>query len=121
MLLDKRIVTLNNKIVTALLMNIMAFSSTYAVADDSAPSVINQSVDANDPCTVFLCMAGKVRGERPSECTGSNKTFFKIVKKKKGKFKPSQTFDARKSFLSNCPSADPKEVSKILSKFGKVR
>lgn len=112
---------MNNKILTALLMSILAFSLTYAVADDSDPSVINQSVDANDPCTVFLCMTGKVRGEKPSECSGPNKTFFNIVKKKKGKFKPSQTFDARKAFLGNCPSADPKEVSKILSKFGKVR
>ena len=112
---------MNNKILTALLMSIFAFSSTYAVADDSDPSVINQSVDANDPCTVFLCMAGKVRGETPSECSGPNKTFFKIVKKKKGSIRWDKTFDARKSFLNQCSSADPAAISKIMSKFGKVK
>ncbi|EAN8472206.1 hypothetical protein D7J10_22795 [Salmonella enterica] len=80
-----------------------------------------EKVDANDPCTVFLCMAGKVRGETPSECSGPNKTFFKIVKKKKGSIKWSKTFDARKDFLNQCSSADPAAISKIMSKFGKVK
>lgn len=89
------------------------FSSGAANATDD--------VDANDPCTVFLCMAGKIMGESPSECNRPNKTFFNILKKKKGSVRWSKTVDARKSFLNQCSSADPSTISKIINKFGRVR
>ncbi|EFH6809927.1 hypothetical protein KQL69_004362 [Escherichia coli] len=77
------------------------------------------SIDSGDPCTVFMCMAGKVYGENSSECKGPTKKFFNIIKKKKGRIRWSKTFDARKAFLMNCPRADPAHVSKIMSKFGR--
>ncbi|WP_404998601.1 hypothetical protein ACI3M7_26620 (plasmid) [Escherichia coli] len=32
-----------------------------------------------------------------------------------------KTFDARKAFLNQCSTADPAAISKIMSKFGKVK
>ncbi|HGJ5878695.1 MAG TPA: TrbM/KikA/MpfK family conjugal transfer protein [Arsenophonus nasoniae] len=96
---------------TFLLLIITLFSG-YCVA---------QNVDTDDPCTVFLCMAGKVRGENPSECAAPVKTFVNILKWKKGHIRWSKTIDARKVFLSGCAEADPVEISKIISKFGRMR
>ncbi|EPR7375094.1 conjugal transfer protein, partial [Escherichia coli] len=33
----------------------------------------------------------------------------------------SKTFDARKAFLNQCSTADPAAISKIMSKFGKIK
>ena len=41
--------------------------------------------------------------------------------KKRGKFKPGPTFDARKEFLGECSGSDPAYSDKIMDKFGKVR
>ncbi|EKD5639946.1 conjugal transfer protein, partial [Escherichia coli] len=46
---------------------------------------------------------------------------FKKIEKKKGKIRWSKTFDARKAFLNQCSTADPVAISKIMSKFGRVR
>ncbi|EHL1739755.1 conjugal transfer protein, partial [Escherichia coli] len=46
---------------------------------------------------------------------------FNILKKKKGSIRWSKTFDARKAFLNQCSTADPAAISKIMSKFGKVK
>lgn len=88
-------------------------ASTTVYAEDN--------VNPNDPCAVFLCMAGKVQGENPSECSGANKKFFSIIKKKKGSIRWGKTFDARKSFLMSCPQADRGFINKIMSKYGRVR
>ncbi|CAI2794090.1 conjugal transfer protein TrbM [Serratia ficaria] len=86
------------------------------------PAMADDNVDSGDPCTVFLCMAGKVMGESPSECNGAVKKFFSInAFKKKHRFNPGKTFDMRQEFLGQCASADPATVSKILSRFGKIR
>ncbi|ASG19361.1 conjugal transfer protein [Salmonella enterica] len=77
---------------------------------------------AADPCEVVLCMYGKATGNSGGgECKSAEKAFFNIVKKKKGSIRWGKTFDARKSFLNQCSSADPAAISKIMSKFGKVR
>lgn len=77
---------------------------------------------AADPCEVVLCMYGKATGNSGgSECSSPERTFFNIVKKKKSSIRWNKTFDARKSFLNQCSSADPAAISKIMSKFGKVR
>ncbi|EEA0769227.1 TPA: TrbM/KikA/MpfK family conjugal transfer protein [Escherichia coli] len=82
----------------------------------SAPSF------ATDPCEVVLCMYGKATGNSGgNECKGPEKAFFNIVKKKKGSIRWNKTFDARESFLNQCSAADPAAISKIMSKFGKVR
>lgn len=80
-----------------------------------------QKINSGDPCTVFLCMAGKTMGESPSECHGPEKKFFSIISKKHGHFNGGRTSNARNSFLGQCPTADPKIVSKIIRKFGSVR
>ena len=82
------------------------------------PAMADDNVDSGDPCTVFLCMAGKVMGDRPSECNVALKKFVRINAFKKN---PGKTFDMRQEFLGQCASADPATVSKILSKFGKIR
>lgn len=82
-----------------------------------APSAFAKS----DPCEVVLCMFGKMKGENPSECSRAVKDFFSIVSKKHGKFNGGRTFSARNSFLNSCPTADPKIVKDIVSKFGSLR
>lgn len=79
-------------------------------------------VDSDDPCTVFLCMAGKVQGENSGECSGAVRKFFSFnAFKKKHRFDPGRTFDMRKDFLMQCANADPEYMNKILSRFGRVR
>lgn len=81
-----------------------------------------EKADARDPCAVFLCMAGKVYGQSPGECSGAVKKFFSInAFRKINHFNPGKTFDMRRAFLAQCASADPAHVSKILSKFGRIR
>lgn len=46
---------------------------------------------------------------------------FNILKKKKGSIRWSKTSDARKAFLNQCSTADPAAISKIMSKFGRVK
>ncbi|WP_339049410.1 TrbM/KikA/MpfK family conjugal transfer protein [Candidatus Hamiltonella endosymbiont of Tuberolachnus salignus] len=81
----------------------------------------DERIEAHDPCTVFLCMAGKVEGANPSECSGAVRTFFSLNAFKKFRFNPLKTLDLRKQFLGHCASADPAYVSKILSQFGRLR
>ncbi|EBA4960434.1 conjugal transfer protein [Salmonella enterica] len=78
---------------------------------------------AADPCEVVLCMYGKATGNSGGDdCKKAEKAFFKInAFKKHHRFNPSKTFNMRKEFLGECPEADPESVSKILSKFGRVR
>lgn len=78
---------------------------------------------AADPCEVVLCLYGKAVGQGGgSSCSGPEKAFFSInAFKKKGRFDPTKTLNMRKSFLGGCSTADPAAVSKILSKFGKLR
>lgn len=84
--------------------------------------VVAPGISDSDPCKVFLCMAGMVYGENPSECHGSVKKFFSInAFKKKHRFNPGKTFDMRKQFLGNCPSADRDHLNKIMNKFGRIR
>lgn len=75
------------------------------------------------PCEVVLCMYGKATGNSGgSECHSAVRAFFKInAFKKHHRFNPTKTFNMRKQFLGQCSNADPVAVSKILSKFGKVR
>lgn len=88
----------------------------------ASPAVFaDERVNDNDPCTVFLCMAGKVEGQTPSECRGAIKTFFSLNAFKKFSFDPRKTLDLRRQLLGQCASADPEHVSKILSQFGRVR
>ncbi|MHB9331423.1 TrbM/KikA/MpfK family conjugal transfer protein [Phytobacter ursingii] len=81
-----------------------------------------QSVDSGDPCVVVLCMYGKVTGNSGGgECSSPEKTFFNIIKKKKGSFLPDHTSDARKSFISKCATAGKDTIDKIINKFGRVK
>lgn len=108
---------MNKKIISVLLM--MIFSSYTFAADEN----VTVSGDSNEsPCAVLLCMAGKTAGQAGGDdCSGAEKKFFSIIKTKKGKFNASRTFDARKSFLNQCPTPDSKAISDIMSKYGKVR
>lgn len=62
--------------------------------------------------------SGKVEGVSAEVL---KRIFFNILKKKKGSIRWSKTFDARKAFLNQCSTADPAAISKIMSKFGRVR
>lgn len=84
-------------------------------------SFAEQKINSNDPCTVFLCMSGKVMGSSSSECSAPERKFFSIISKKHGKFNGSRTSRARDGFLSQCKEADSSMVSKIISKFGSRR
>lgn len=77
---------------------------------------------AADACESVICLYGKMTGNSGGgECKSSEIAFFNIVKKKKGSIRWDKTFDARMSFLNQCSSADPSAISKIMSKFGKVK
>ncbi|PVZ82682.1 conjugal transfer protein [Serratia sp. S1B] len=77
---------------------------------------------AADACESVLCLYGKATGNSGgSQCSNGEKAFFNILKKKKGSIKWNETFDARKSFLNQCSSADPSAISLIMSKFGKTK
>ncbi|HFF0768448.1 TPA: TrbM/KikA/MpfK family conjugal transfer protein [Escherichia coli] len=77
---------------------------------------------AADPCKSVFCLYGKAVGSSGgSECRSAEKDFFNILKKKKGSIRWSKTFDARKAFLNQCSTADPAAISKIMSKFGRVK
>lgn len=78
---------------------------------------------ASDPCAVVLCMYGKATGSSGGgDCSSAEKSFFKINSfGKKGRFNPSKTADARKSFLGSCPTANPKDIEKIIKSFGRIR
>lgn len=86
-------------------------------------ALFSNSAFADDPCKVTLCLWGKMNGSSRDGCSSAEKSFFNIVKKKHGSFRPDRTFDARKQFLNNeCPSVyDPNNfVGKVLGKYGRV-
>lgn len=79
---------------------------------------------ADEPCKVTLCLWGKMNGSLRTGCTESEKSFFNIVKKKRGSFLPGRTFDARKEALNNeCPApyGASQFVDKVLGKYGRQR
>lgn len=81
-----------------------------------------QAQAKSDPCEVVLCMYGKVTGNGgSSECSTPEKDFFNIIKKNKHGFLANHTSDARKDFLNQCSTAPAEYISKIISKYGKVR
>jgi hypothetical protein len=86
-----------------------------------ANEIPEQSINKNDPCTVFLCMAGKVKGANPSECSSPVSKFFSITSKKHGKFNGSRTSNARAGFLGQCPDATKSMINKIISRYGSLR
>ena len=96
--------------------NAIAAALLCLAAGFSAPS------SAADACEVVLCMYGKATGASGgSACRSPEKAFFNIIKKGKHGFKAGATADARKAFLGQCKAADPAAVSKIITKFGRLR
>lgn len=76
---------------------------------------------AKDPCKTTLCMFGMLKGKGVVEgCDPAVSDFKSIVVKKKGKFKPGPTSDARRDFLSQCPY-DKEQQDKIINKYGTKR
>lgn len=84
--------------------------------------LVTTPVRAADPCEVVLCMYGKLTGANGGgSCNSPEKAFFDINVFKKGIFQPTKTSNLRKSFLGECPTADPKDIAAIISKFGRIR
>ncbi|PAV05641.1 hypothetical protein CBG25_06250 [Arsenophonus sp. ENCA] len=81
----------------------------------------DEKVDSGDPCTVVLCMYGKLQGNNQSECSDAVRQFFSLSKFGRHGFDPWKTFMKRKYFLGGCPTADPAAVSDIMKQFGKMR
>ncbi|MGE1284255.1 conjugal transfer protein (plasmid) [Escherichia coli] len=78
-----------------------------------ALGLISTNANASDPCASVLCLYGKAVGQGGgSECRSAEKDFFNILKKKKGSIRWS---------LNQCSTADPAAISKIMSKFGRVK
>lgn len=84
---------------------------------------ISAPVFAADPCDVVVCMYGKVTGgDGGDDCPAAERAFFSINEsKKKGRFDATKTASSRKKLLTGCPNADPAEITKIISKFGKIK
>lgn len=85
--------------------------------------IIPAPVFAADACTVVVCMYGKVTGgDGGEDCKAAERAFFSInAFKKKGRFDATKTANWRKSLLTGCSGANPADITKIISKFGKVR
>lgn len=106
----------------ALCSSLSVNASNYVMNDYNSHEEPMQSIDSGDPCVVVLCMYGKATGNSGGgECSSPEKTFFNIIKKKKGSFLPNHTSDARKAFISKCDTAGKDAIDKIVSKFGKVK
>ena len=74
-------------------------------------------VYADDPCATVACLYGKVTGSSGgSECSGPEKAFFDIIKRKKGSISWSRTSDARKELLEKCRGADVTTMTGALSR-----
>tara|TARA_R110002111_G_scaffold115634_16_gene176628 strand:+ start:393 stop:692 length:300 start_codon:yes stop_codon:yes gene_type:complete len=75
---------------------------------------------AKNACETVICLAGLVQGgSKVSNCGGAYSNYFSIRKFKKGKFRPDRTFNARASFLGQCPQGGIWN-SKINNKFGRL-
>ncbi|MEN3263022.1 hypothetical protein AAH678_30725 [Sodalis endosymbiont of Spalangia cameroni] len=81
----------------------------------------DEKVDSGDPCTVVLCMYGKLQGNNQSECRDAVGKFFSLSKFGRHGFDPWKTFVKRRDFLGGCPTADPAIVGDIMKRFGKIR
>lgn len=106
---------MNKNIKYVFLLLTFVFSNSFAI------ELNENEINSNDPCTVFLCMAGKLKGESPPECSKPTKKFFSIISKKHGRFNGGRTSNARSGFLGQCPSADSSMINEIISKFGTLR
>ncbi|BAE75760.1 hypothetical protein SGGMMB4_05852 (plasmid) [Sodalis glossinidius str. 'morsitans'] len=78
-------------------------------------ALADEKVDSGDPCTIVLCMYGKLHGNNQSECNGAVSQFGRHD------FDPWKTFVKRRDFLGGCPTADPAIVGDIMKRFGKMR
>ncbi|EAA9186593.1 MULTISPECIES: TrbM/KikA/MpfK family conjugal transfer protein [Enterobacteriaceae] len=90
-------------------------------ADEQEQALENMQIKPKDPCTVFICMSEKLYGEHSKECEPAISYFFSLKKIGRHGFDPWKTFKKRQGALNSCPTADPAHVSKILSKFGRLR
>lgn len=73
---------------------------------------------AQDPCETLLCMWGMFKGKGVvAKCDPAVSDFKSIVVRKHGKFKPSDTSDARRSFLGQCRFGKDQQ-DKIIDKYG---
>lgn len=102
-------------------MNKITFTAVWLLLAASFPLLADEKVDSGDPCTVVLCMYGKLHGNNQSECSDAVSQFFSLSKFGRHGFDPWKTFIKRRDFLGGCPTADPAVVSDIMKRFGKMR
>lgn len=113
----KKVITL----ASILCLGIASLSPAFAEDDSNNDVIAPSAVSDSDPCKVTFCMFGYLKGEKDSECSGSIKHYFSIVKKKKGKFNPANTAKERLKEMNKCPTADKGKVGDINDKFGRLR
>lgn len=87
----------------------------------SFPLLADEKVYSGDPCTVVLCMYGKLQGNNQSECSGAVSKFFSLSKFGRHGFDPWKTFVKRRDFLGGYPTANLAIVGDIMKQFGKIR
>ncbi|WP_372865831.1 TrbM/KikA/MpfK family conjugal transfer protein [Pseudomonas sp.] len=92
---------------------LFASTLTFAIL---APSI---SV-AGSPCGAELCLSDFKAATNVNQCNPEMDSFFKIVKKKHGKFSPSRTLKARRDYLYKCESGNTSDKERILAKFGAI-
>lgn len=102
-------------------MNKAIFTAAWFMLAASLPLSAQEKVDSDDPCTVVLCMYGKLQGINQSECSSAIRKFFSLKKFGRNGFRPWKTFVKRRDFLGGCPTADPAVVSDIMKRFGRMR
>ncbi|UBX30739.1 hypothetical protein [Arsenophonus apicola] len=53
-------------------------SAAWLLLAASYPLSAQEKIDSDDPCTVVLCMYGKLQGNNQSECNGAVRKFFHL-------------------------------------------
>lgn len=83
-------------------------------------AIVSAGTAYASPCGVELCLSNFSAAKNVNECKNEMDEFFEIVKKKHGKFSPSRTLSARRSYLYNCESGNDAHKEAILATFGHI-
>ena len=81
------------KIKILILAAFVSFGTVHSASAENGSDALSltgefleQPVNSSDPCTVFLCMAGMLKGESPGECSGAKKKIFQHYQKEAWQF-----------------------------------
>lgn len=84
-------------------MNKIILPAAWLWLAASFPLLADEKVDSGDPCTVVLCLYGKLQGNNQRECRGAVSQFFSLSQFGRHGFDPWKTWVKRRDFLGGVP------------------